>query len=119
MVCYLPTTACVLAALRAVGYDMGEPWVDRAVTWVESKQNADGGWGELPEAFEDPASAGIGPSMPALTGLVAMGLGSSNDGEGSFCRAIDYLLSHRNAAHTWDDDDWLQVLMLPEVAAPV
>ncbi|MEE9385149.1 MAG: oxygenase MpaB family protein [Nannocystaceae bacterium] len=114
MVCYLPSTACVLAGLGAVGYDMQQPWVQRATGWIKARQNLDGGWGELPHAFDDPRNAGVGPSMPALTGLVLVGLSYVSSPCPLTKRGAAYLRRQRNTKGSWDDDAWLQVLMLPE-----
>ena len=35
-----------LSGLQAIGVDMSSAWIQRAVTWLESIQNHDGGWGE-------------------------------------------------------------------------
>ena len=51
------------------------------------RQNADGGWGELPDSYRDPALAGRGPSMPPLTGLVLTGLIDSGEGASPPSRA--------------------------------
>ena len=42
---YIYGTWSVLAGLRAIGADLSEPYIRRAVSWLESKQNPDGGWG--------------------------------------------------------------------------
>ena len=42
---YIYGTWCVLSGLRAIGVDMTAPWVQKAVIWLESVQNSDGGWG--------------------------------------------------------------------------
>jgi squalene-hopene/tetraprenyl-beta-curcumene cyclase len=39
-------TCSVLCDPNAVGVDLGAPEVGRAVAWLISIQNADGGWGE-------------------------------------------------------------------------
>jgi squalene-hopene/tetraprenyl-beta-curcumene cyclase len=36
----------VLCALNAAGEDMAQPYVRKAVEWLKSRQQADGGWGE-------------------------------------------------------------------------
>ena len=46
------------SGLRAIGVDMSQPWIQRAVTWLKSVQNADGGWGESCLADRDPALKG-------------------------------------------------------------
>ncbi|KAM7195556.1 squalene-hopene cyclase [Naviculisporaceae sp. PSN 640] len=46
----------------------------KAVHWLESVQNADGGWGEQDDSFLDPSLAGKGPSTPSQTAWALMGL---------------------------------------------
>ena len=43
---YIYGTWSVLAGLRAIGEDLSQPYIRSAVTWLESRQNPDGGWGE-------------------------------------------------------------------------
>lgn len=69
---YLAGTAYVVSGLVAIG--VRPPWIDRALDWLESCQNDDGGWGESTESYLDPERAGRGPSTIALTGLVAWAL---------------------------------------------
>ena len=72
-------TWSVLTALAQAGIRPEDPAVARAVAWLESRQNADGGWGESNDSYQDPGLAG-GPeaSTPyqtawALLGLLAAG----------------------------------------------
>jgi squalene-hopene/tetraprenyl-beta-curcumene cyclase len=112
---YLASTACVLQGLARVGSDMSEPWVRRAVGFVVERQNGDGGWGELPDSYRDPALAGRGPSMPPLTGLVLTGLIDAGEGSSqSVRRGIAYLLDEQRADGTWPHGDWLQAIVPPD-----
>ena len=43
---YIYGTWSVLCALNAAGEDMTQPYVRKAVAWLKSRQQADGGWGE-------------------------------------------------------------------------
>jgi squalene-hopene/tetraprenyl-beta-curcumene cyclase len=112
---YLASTACVLQGLARVGADMSEPWVRRAVGFVLERQNGDGGWGELPESYRDPALAGRGPSMPPLTGLVLTGLIDAGEGSSdAVARGIAYLLDRQRPDGTWPHEDWLQAIVPPD-----
>jgi squalene-hopene/tetraprenyl-beta-curcumene cyclase len=111
---YLAATACVLMGLGRVGYDMREAWVRRAVEFVVSKQNEDGGWGESPDSYRDPALAGVGPSMPPLTGLVLTGLIDAGAGSSdAVARGVDYLLREQREDGSWPHNDWLQANVPP------
>src|ERR1017187_5178937 len=43
---YIYGTWSVLCALNAAGVDHGDPMIRKAVDWLVSIQNSDGGWGE-------------------------------------------------------------------------
>ena len=112
---YLAATACVLGGLARVGADMSEPWVRRAVGFVVECQNEDGGWGELPDSYREPALAGRGPSMPPLTGLVLTGLIDGGEGGSeAVARGISYLLDQQRSDGTWPHNDWLQAIVPPD-----
>jgi squalene-hopene/tetraprenyl-beta-curcumene cyclase len=112
---YLASTACVLEGLARVGADMTEPWVRHAVRFVLDRQNGDGGWGELPDSYGDPALAGRGPSMAPLTGLVLTGLIDAGEGSSeAVARGIAYLLDQQRPDGTWPHGDWLQAIVPPD-----
>ncbi|MDP2340003.1 MAG: oxygenase MpaB family protein [Deltaproteobacteria bacterium] len=110
LVGYVAATSCVISGMADCKWDMSSPWLKRAIDWLVSKQNADGGWGETPAAFENPNAGIISPSMPPLTGialtaLVDAGLGSSAAAN----RAVDYLLATQDGEGSWPTNEWLQI----------
>jgi squalene-hopene/tetraprenyl-beta-curcumene cyclase len=112
---YLASTACVLQGLARVGADMSAPWVRRAVGFLVEHQNVDGGWGELPDSYRDPALAGRGPSMPPLTGLVLTGLIDAGErSSDAVARGIAYLLAQQRPDGSWPHNDWLQAIVPPD-----
>jgi squalene cyclase len=112
---YVSSTAFVLMGLRAVGVDFKEPWVQRAVQWVLSKQNPDGGWGEGPESYRDEATAGVGPTMVPLTALVVMALLDVGEGDHpKVKRAISLLLDTQRADGTWPNGQYLHTNVPPD-----
>src|SRR5436309_7357569 len=74
---YIYGTWSVLAGLRAIGEDLSKPYIRRAVAWLESKQNPDGGWGESCLSYGDPEWSAKGDSTPSQTAWAIMGLMSA------------------------------------------
>jgi hypothetical protein len=98
---YVTTPGFVLEGLREVGADMNQPWIQGAVNFVKSHQNADGGWGEETAADADAQLAGLGESTPSQTAL-AMGalLASKGDHSEALERGASYLLGNQ------EDGEW-------------
>jgi squalene-hopene/tetraprenyl-beta-curcumene cyclase len=104
---YIYGTWSVLRGLRAIGEDMGAPYVQRAVRWLVAHQNTDGGWGETLESYSDASLAGLGPSIPSQTAWALLGLFAAGSTTGSVVeRGIDYLLRAQDAAGSWTDPFW-------------
>ena len=101
---YIYGTWSVLAGLRAIGEDMSTPHVTRAVAWLESVQNADGGWGESCTSYADHAEAGRGESMPSQTAWALLALLSAGMSDSiSVVRGINYLLRHQREDGSWEE----------------
>ena len=109
---YIYGTWSVLAAFNAAREDMGAPHIQKAVAWLQAKQNADGGWGETgdsyyPErvdnSFERRSTAS--QTAWALLALMAAGEGDSEAGR----RGVDYLLKARRDGVRWQEDDYTAV----------
>jgi hypothetical protein len=111
----VPATAWVLIGLSAVGIDANEDWVQRGVEWLVSRQNEDGGWGELPDSYRHPELAGIAPSMTPVTGLVLVALcdvGLRHDP--AVILGARYLLERQRADGSWDGGGFLHTLIPPD-----
>jgi squalene-hopene/tetraprenyl-beta-curcumene cyclase len=98
-------TGAVLPALEAIGEDMSQGYVRRAVSWVMSKQNGDGGWGESCASYMDRDARGRGPSTAsqtawALMALLAAGGGASS---GAIQKGVQYLSATQRNDGTWDE----------------
>jgi squalene cyclase len=111
---YLSCTAFVLMGVRSVGAERDADWVRRAVHWVLSKQNADGGWGETPASYPDESKAGVGPSMPPLTALVLKGLLDIGERSAATDRAAAYLVASQHSDGSWPNNDYLHVNIAPD-----
>jgi squalene-hopene/tetraprenyl-beta-curcumene cyclase len=102
---YIYGTGLSLVSLRSAGEDMGQGYIGRALQWLTSHQNQDGGWGETCETYVNPAARGKGQSAASQTAWALMGLiAAGNQTAASIERGIDYLLQHQNENGTWDED---------------
>ena len=112
---YVASTAYVLSALAAVREDLSETYAKRAVAWLLSRQNADGGWGESTDSYRDATRAGRGPSTAPLTSLVVSALVDTGHGEEpALARAVAYLVAKQRADGTWPNDDYVATNIPPD-----
>jgi squalene-hopene/tetraprenyl-beta-curcumene cyclase len=94
---YIYGTWSVLCALNTAQIDRREPQVRRAVKWLASIQNSDGGWGENDKSYSidykgyQPAPSTASQTAWALLGLMAAGEVDHPAVE----RGIRYLLQRR------------------------
>ena len=104
---YVYGTWLALRGLKAAGVDLSAERYQRAGAWIREQQNADGGWGELPHSYEDPAAKSIGPSTPSQTAWALMALFALGDtASESVRRGVDYLLRVQQYDGSWKDDYW-------------
>ena len=102
---YLYGTWQVLLGLRAVRYDMATPLVRRAVEWLVSVQQADGGWGESCASFDDPALAGQGEVTASQTAWAVLALLAAGEVDLPATRAgIAYLASTQRLDGGWSEE---------------
>ena len=97
-------TWSVLAGLRAIGEDPSALYIRRAVSWLELKQNSDGGWGESCLSYVDVAHNGKGESAPSQTAWALMALMSAGVTDSfSIARGIQFLLRHQMTDGSWEE----------------
>ncbi|MGH8152032.1 MAG: squalene--hopene cyclase [Rhodanobacteraceae bacterium] len=101
---YLYGTWSVLVALRAAGMPVETPAIRRAVAWLKSVQQADGGWGEGNDSYLDPELRGRGAhSGPAQTAWALLALLEAGEGASpAVARGIEYLVTTQ-VGGTWHD----------------
>ena len=107
---YTYGTGQALQALAVLGEDTSQPRIQQAVAWLKSVQNADGGWGESPESYHDPALAGVGPSTAFQTAYVLIGLiGIGEKNSETVDRGIQYLVDTMAPDGSWFNEQYLGV----------
>ena len=112
---YLYGTWQVLVGLTEFGVPPNDERLQRAVAWLKSVQQEDGGWGETPRSYDQPELRGTGPTTASQTAWAIMGLiaGGAGDSE-SVTRGIEYLLRSQRDDGTWDEP-WFTGTGFPRV----
>ncbi len=88
----------------AIGEDMRQDYVRKAILWLEHHQLEDGGWGEGCESYANPELRGKGPSTPSQTAWALMALIAAGDAHGEAARrGVEYLLQTQQAHGSWDE----------------
>jgi len=108
---YVYGTSNVLNALARQRVPASDPMVARALRWLESVQNEDGGFGEGLESYADQSAMGRGPSTASQTAWGAMGLLAYRPAwDGAVVRAIEWLadrqLDSGPAAGSWEEEEF-------------
>ncbi|MBI3246809.1 MAG: squalene--hopene cyclase [Deltaproteobacteria bacterium] len=102
---YIYGTWSVLMGLRAIGEDLTQPYVQRAVAWLKERQNPDGGWGEDCLSYWDQSKAGRGESTPSQTAWATLGLLAAEDTVSpAVLRGVQHLLAQQESAGSWPEE---------------
>ncbi|RXF70275.1 squalene--hopene cyclase [Hansschlegelia zhihuaiae] len=103
---YIYGTWSALCALNAAGVDPASPMVRRAVDWLVSIQNDDGGWGEDCESYAlDYAGYAPAPSTASQTGWALLGLMAAGAvREPAVERGVRHLVATQGADGFWRQD---------------
>lgn len=100
---YLYGTWSVLAAAEQCRMDMHSDWIERAVQWVKTRQNADGGWGESNDSYYPGVTPGAAPSTPCQTAWAILALLYADTAHTpAVRRGVDYLLTRQQPDGLWD-----------------
>ncbi|MFC9493709.1 squalene--hopene cyclase [Streptomyces sp. NPDC056982] len=101
---YVYGTGSVLPALTAAGLPPSHPAVRRAVAWLESVQNDDGGWGEDLRSYRYEDWKGHGVSTASQTGWAMMALLSAGERDSKAVeRGAAWLTETQLEDGTWDE----------------
>jgi len=108
---YIYGTWSALCAFHAAGVDRNAPEIRRAVDWLLSIANPDGGWGEHGDSYEldyrshQPAQSTASQTAWALLGLMAAG----EVNHPAVARGIEYLLRGNDAGGLWLEPEFTAV----------
>lgn len=108
---YLYGTSGVVSALAALAPQRYQTQIQRAMAWVVSCQNPDGGWGETCESYRDVSLKGKGISTASQTAWALIALLDGGQATGlwhhqALQRGIDYLISTQNPDGSWDEAEF-------------
>jgi squalene-hopene/tetraprenyl-beta-curcumene cyclase len=102
---YIYGTWSVLCALNAVGVDHQDPAIRKAVEWLLSIQNTDGGWGEDATSYRlDYKGFEGAPTTASQTAWALLGLMAAGEvGHPAVARGIEYLKGTQTEKGLWDE----------------
>jgi squalene-hopene/tetraprenyl-beta-curcumene cyclase len=101
---YIYGTWQVLQGLKAIDFPMNYPALSRAADWLESVQQASGGWGETCESYDQPELMGIGSPTASQTAWATLGLIAAGRASGdSVRRGLRFLLETQLPDGSWDE----------------
>jgi len=108
---YIYGTWSALCGLNAAGLPADAPEIRRAVDWLISIQNEDGGWGEDGDSYRlDHRGHAPAPSTASQTAWALLGLMAAGEAEhGSVARGIDYLIRTQQVDGTWPEERFTAV----------
>jgi squalene-hopene/tetraprenyl-beta-curcumene cyclase len=101
---YVYGTWAVLVGVSALGEDPNQPWIRKAAQWLIDVQNADGGWGEDCNTYDEPSLCGRGRSTASQTAWAILGLMAAGEvGSQSVQRGIHYLTRNFDGKTGWKE----------------
>jgi squalene-hopene/tetraprenyl-beta-curcumene cyclase len=110
---YIYGTWSVLCALNAADEDLTSPGIAKAIEWLVSKQNADGGWGEDGTSYYDGHHGEGNGSTASQTAWALLGLMAAGAVDHpAVTRGIDYLLRARPENGLWHEETYTAVAVL-------
>ena len=99
-------TAAALPALVAAGVAPSDERIRRAVRWLESAQQPDGGWGEDLRSYKEEAWRGRGTPTASQTSWALLALLAAGERGEPVCRGVEWLTRNCRADGTWDEPQY-------------
>jgi squalene-hopene/tetraprenyl-beta-curcumene cyclase len=97
-------TGAALPALEACDLPPSHPAFRRAVAWLDSVQNEDGGFGEDIRSYADPAWRGKGPSTPSQTAWALLAYVAADEADRPAARrAAEWLCIAQRLDGDWEE----------------
>jgi squalene-hopene/tetraprenyl-beta-curcumene cyclase len=96
-------TGAVVPALVAAGISTRHQAVRRAVRFLESVQNQDGGWGEDMRSYDDDAWIGRGASTASQTAWALLALHAAGERSPAVARGMSWLAETQREDGSWDE----------------
>jgi squalene-hopene/tetraprenyl-beta-curcumene cyclase len=95
----------VLCALNAAGVSHQDPMIRKAVDWLVSIQNDDGGWGEDAVTYRlDYRGQECAPTTASQTAWALLGLMAAGEvGHPAVARGVQYLIATQAEKGLWDE----------------
>ena len=108
---YLYGTSGVISALAVIDPARYRDRLSKAIAWIESCQNADGGWGETCESYKNSSLKGQGISTASQTAWALIGLLDGGNATGlltgeAIADGINYLISTQKTDGSWDETEF-------------
>jgi squalene-hopene/tetraprenyl-beta-curcumene cyclase len=102
---YIYGTWSVMCALNAAGVDHQDPVMRKAVDWLLSIQNGDGGWGEDATSYRlDYKGFEAAPTTASQTAWALLALMAAGEvGHPAVARGVEYLKSTQTEKGLWDE----------------
>jgi squalene-hopene/tetraprenyl-beta-curcumene cyclase len=100
-------TGAAVPALIAAGVGPSQACIRRALAWLSEHQNEDGGWGEDPRSYDDPAWIGRGRSTASQTAWALLALHAAGELDSpELRRGVHWLVATQRADGTWDEPQY-------------
>ena len=104
---YIYGTWQALKGLMEVGEDPKQSYIRRAVEFLKSRQNRDGGWGESCLSYDNPGRAGEGPTTASQTAWALMGLIAAGEHRSEAVqKGVRWLIDHQGRDGNWAEAQW-------------